>query len=238
MKASHELCQIDHVDLHNCNLSTLFEYVRVNRFDKHLWWFFLIHKFHEILWFNCLNFLFVFVRQCHSYFFDRCFFCHEFLIVIVDAIDQLILCFCIEFFSFKTHVFVKRNDVVNQTFDHVVENNCYNIVWIHNWLKLFIFESLFHKFESFFVILMSENLDDSTRMRFACDVKHNVVLNKKRKCCVCKWILIFVNFFVFERNQCKYFLLSCTFSWRWWSIFVNFFHCNDAFEWWNLFIVV
>ena len=128
MKTSFEFRQIDHIDLQNYDISIFLEYVCVNRLDKHLKFFFVIYKFHEILSFNCLRLFFVFIRQCYSYFFDRFFLCHELLIIIIDAIDQLILCFCIEFFFLETHVFVERNDVVDQIFNRVVDENCYDIV--------------------------------------------------------------------------------------------------------------
>ena len=156
MKTSFKLCQSDHVELHNCNFSTLFKNVCICFFNLNIERLFIIYEFRQILLFYRLKLLYVFIDQSFFYFSYYCLLWHKFLIVIVDIIQKIILNSCIQFFFFKTHIFVEKQ-LVNADWAFEDFDKCWNkyclVIKIHNSSKFFVSESLLHHLELFFLIL-------------------------------------------------------------------------------------
>ena len=156
MKALFKFCQSDHVELHNCNFSIFLKNVCICFFNWHIKRLFIIHEFCQILSFYRLKLFHVLVDQNFSYFSCCHLFWHEFLIVVVDAVQKMILSSCIQLFFFKIHIFVEKRfisaDWVFKSFDECWSKCCF-VVKIHNFSKFFVFESLLHHFESFLLIL-------------------------------------------------------------------------------------
>ena len=153
MKASFRFCQSDHVELYNCNFSTVFKDVCMCFFNWHIEKLFIVHEFCQILLFHNLKLFHVFIDQSYSYLSRYCLFWHEFLIVIVDAVQKIILNFCIQFFFFKIYISVEKRlvnvDWIFEDFDECW-SKYYFIVRIHNFSKFFVSELLFHHFKFFF----------------------------------------------------------------------------------------